>query len=380
MKGRVVFIEVAGGNDKGADGHRRDTMPMVEEVKKKGMDPVVVYYDHERRHELFKAILDSADGYVSRVNPGNIPGGEGHYLEMLRYLNDAGVLGMANADTMVDMGAKDALVKLVGTGLALPDTTAYYSVEELRSGFPVSLSQGERVLKQNRGSTGQGIWHVIVEDDRTFTPGEALPLDTRVKCVEASDNHVEHRTLDDFMTLCEQYIDPDNNGMIVDMRFLPRIKEGEIRILMVGAKPMFVVHKKPRQDDADAFSATLFSGAKYTYDSPENWADLVDDFIAELPEVTRRLGVDRVPLIWTADFMLDNWPDGSDRYVLGEINCSCVGFTSHLDLGIQAAVADEIASTLSALPSLHDHPDGVDPLAAFTVPQPPKPRGRRAGM
>jgi hypothetical protein len=39
---------------------------------------------------------------------------------------------------------------------------------------------------------------------------------------------------------------------------------------MVGAKPIFVVHKKPAEN-ADAFSATLFSGAKYTYDKPENW-------------------------------------------------------------------------------------------------------------
>lgn len=47
--------------------------------------------------------------------------------------------------------------------------------------------------------------------------------------------------------------------MLVDMRFMPRIKEGEIRILMVGDHPIFVVHKKPA-DNADAFSATLFSG------------------------------------------------------------------------------------------------------------------------
>jgi hypothetical protein len=33
--------------------------------------------------------------------------------------------------------------------------------------------------------------------------------------------------------------------MLVDMKFMPRIKEGEIRILMVGANPIFVVHKKP---------------------------------------------------------------------------------------------------------------------------------------
>jgi len=52
------------------------------------------------------------------------------------------------------------------------------------------------------------------------------------------------------------------------MRFLPRIKEGEIRVMLMGAKPLFVIHKKPA-DAKDAFSATLFSGAKYRYDPPE---------------------------------------------------------------------------------------------------------------
>lgn len=63
-----------------------------------------------------------------------------------------------------------------------------------------------------------------------------------------------------------------------------------------------------------------------------------------------------MPLIWTADFMLDNEVDKSDKYVLGEINCSCVGFTSHLDMGIQEVVAEEAirqiehrASTYSCL-------------------------------
>ena len=60
--------------------------------------------------------------------------------------------------------------------------------------------------------------------------------------------------------------------------------EGEIRVLMVGATPIFVVHKKPAEG-ADAFSATLFSGAKYTYDKPEKWSTLVNYFLAKLPDV-----------------------------------------------------------------------------------------------
>ena len=50
-----------------------------------------------------------------------------------------------------------------------------------------------------------------------------------------------------------------------------------------------------------------------------------------------------MPRIWTADVMLDSWPDGSDRYALGEINGSRVGFACYLHLGIQEQVAEEIA-------------------------------------
>ena len=109
---------------------------------------------------------------------------------------------------------------------------------------------------------------------------------------------------------------------------------------MVGSKPVFVVHKKPAEN-ADAFSATLFSGAKYTYDKPEKWQHLVDFFLAKLPGIKSALNEKEVPLIWTADFILD-WNDKKeDEYILGEINCSCVGFTSQLDMGIQESVAEE---------------------------------------
>lgn len=72
--------------------------------------------------------------------------------------------------------------------------------------------------------------------------------------------------------------------MLVDMRFMPRIKEGEIRILMIGSGPVFVVHKKPAEN-ADSFSATLFSGAKYRYDKPEEWKNLVDFFLPKIPMI-----------------------------------------------------------------------------------------------
>ena len=51
------------------------------------------------------------------------------------------------------------------------------------------------------------------------------------------------------------------------------------------------------------------------------------------------LGDYGLPLIWTADFILDTDENGNDRYILGEMNCSCVGFTSQLELAENVADA-----------------------------------------
>ena len=65
-------------------------------------------------------------------------------------------------------------------------------------------------------------------------------------------------------------------------------------------------------------------------------------FVLQLLKHAVAGGDDNIPLIWTASFMLaDDDETGEDTYVLGEINCSCVGFTSELDMGIQEMVAEE---------------------------------------
>jgi len=342
MKKYVVVLEAESGADKYIDGHRRDTMPIVEAILDEGFGAEVIYFRDEWHDEVFKYILEKADAVVVRINPGNLPNGEAKLFETLRRLSDSGVQVMTHPNTMMRFGAKDALSKLADTNLVPDDTYAYYNYEEFKTNFPKSISHGVRVLKQNRGSTGTGIWRVEIVDNKVdYEAGDTLPLDTAIKCTEAVDNHVEYTSLGKFIKFCKQYIEGDN-GMLVDMKFLPRITEGEIRVLMVANEPIFVVHKKPA-NERDAFSATIASGASYNYHEPKEYKELVDMFTNSLPIISDRLGqIKNPPLIWTGDFMLDNDENGNDIYVLGEMNCSCVGFYSHLDMGIQQKVAKEI--------------------------------------
>lgn len=340
MERKVIFFEVQGGNDKGLDGYRKDTMPMIDALKERGQDAEVIFFDITKKDEIFNYVKDNGLAYVSRINPGNLQH-EAAYFDMLRDLCAAGVIGMPHPDAMISYGSKDVLSKLVSTNLVPDDTFAYYTIEAFKAQFPSALAITERVLKQNRGSTGEGIWRVKLVEPLAEGVTE-VPLDAEIKCTEAKDNHVEYWKLDEFMSFCEQYI-TGANGMLIDMRFLPRITEGEIRLFMLRDKPVHVVHKKPA-DSEDAFSATLFSGAQYRYDSPEDWEELVQNFLTQLPQVTNLLGNYDLPLIWTADFMLDTDEFGGDNYILGEMNCSCVGFTSELSLAHQ--VAEEILACI----------------------------------
>jgi hypothetical protein len=337
----IVIFEAEGGSDKGFDGHRKDTLPIVKEINKvEGYHCDILFYRDSWAEQLYEHVKDKYKGYIPRVNPGTIVEGEAGFFAFLRKLSAHGLVGMPHPDVMIKYGAKDALVKLAGTPIVPADTYGYYEVEAFKKQFPLTLSTGERVLKQNRGSTGSGIWRVRLVHPEQAVPGTPLPLDTKLKCTEAVDNHVEERELGEFMEFCEQYI-VGENGQLVDMTFLPRIKEGEIRILLVGTTPVFVVHKKPAEG-AESFSATLFSGAKYTYDKPDKWPDLMKNFELALPQIRDRLGNLPTPLIWCSDFILDWTEDKKDRFILGEINCSCVGFTSQLDYGIQQLIAKEV--------------------------------------
>ena len=83
----IVVFEVEGGSDKYIDGHRKDTMPIVNAIKEKGWHAEVVYFRPEWADDLFTYVSENFDGYISRVNPGNIPGGEKGYFDLLSLIH-----------------------------------------------------------------------------------------------------------------------------------------------------------------------------------------------------------------------------------------------------------------------------------------------------
>merc|ERR1719251_856539 len=160
------------------------------------------------------------------------------------------------------MGAKDALTKIKDKDFGLPDTLGYYSPEEIREGFPKTIAFQKRVVKQNRGSAGEGIWIIELKDKNYCSKyGErSAGMEEMLVCKEANDNHIEEHSVAQFIEWCEngrtdksgewtskgtgKYFEggKEAGGQMVEQRFCPRISEGEARFVMIGRKLYRVEH------------------------------------------------------------------------------------------------------------------------------------------
>jgi 2,3-bisphosphoglycerate-dependent phosphoglycerate mutase len=210
-------------------------------------------------------------------------------------------------------------------------------------------------MKQNRGSSGEGIWIIKLKagnycksfGERSCTDDEVLDL------MEANDNHAETHTVAEFIEFCVngrtsksgtwtskgvgKYLEggKEAGGMLVDQRFCPRIVEGELRYNMVADKLVGIIHKKPKEGGISAVGGT---GSIYTFYGPEEkkFANLTRNFLTkDLGFVMPSLGLadEPIPLWWTTDFILASpvgTPVEEEKWIVGEFNCSCVGVSKCL--------------------------------------------------
>jgi hypothetical protein len=123
--------------------------------------------------------------------------------------------------------------------------------------------------------------------------------------------------------------------VLEDQRFCPRIVESELRFNCIGGFLVSIIHKKSKEGGS---SAGGDAGSIYTSYGPDEvrFADLTKKFLTDdLPLVTPALGLaeEPIPLWWTTDFILDSpegTPAGEEKWIVGEFNCSCVGISKCL--------------------------------------------------
>jgi glutathione synthase/RimK-type ligase-like ATP-grasp enzyme len=197
-----------GGADKSSNGHRYDTVPFVNGMITAGMSCQPIHYKHEE-HDKFFEVVANFDALIVRCNPGQIKddgGDQKKFDDALRKLQSEGkVKGVwPSPDVMEFMGAKDALTKIATLNIGLEDTLTYYEDAAFIEGFKKTMKFQPRVVKQNRGSAGEGIWIIKLKaGDYCSSFGEASCGDDEVlSLMEANDNHAEEHTVAEFIEFC----------------------------------------------------------------------------------------------------------------------------------------------------------------------------------
>jgi len=174
-----------------------------------------------------------------------------------------------------------------------------------------------------------------------------------LKLMEMNDNHIEYHTCAEFLEFCVygedkggkwestfkgKYLEggKEAGGQLVDQRLLPRINEGEVRILMAGDTCQMAIHKKPMGGGLSAVGGN----SEYTYYKPDDakYKNMVQNLYSDIPTLLPCMGLagEPLPLLWTADYIpknpegwskAENATDAETDYVVGEFNCSCVGIS-----------------------------------------------------
>lgn len=291
--------------------------PVFEALAREGVAAEPAVYCEEAGAEVREQLL-GMDGVLVWVDPLSDGRDRKQLDPLLREVAAQGVWVSAHPDVILKMGVKEVLYRTRDLGWGT-ETHHYATPDEFRARFPARVAAGPRVLKQNRGNGGHGVWKVEIGE------GVDEAGDAMVEVLEARrGSEVEFMSLAALMDRCGAYF--ASHGGLIDQMFQARLPEGMIRCYLVQDKVVGFGHqliKALLPPDGAEPGPRIMSGAEDpTFQALR--AAMEDDWV---PAMIRRLEIDPadLPAIWDADFLYGpKTPAGDDSYVLCEINVSGV--------------------------------------------------------
>ncbi len=278
-----------------------------------------------------RAQVLGVDGVLVWVNPIEGNRDRSTLDAMLTDIAAQGVFVSAHPEIIGKMGTKQVLFRTRSMSWGC-DTRLYPTMAALRDELPRCLAAGApRVLKNDRGSSGDGVWKI--EPAAPAAVGAtALAPDTPVRVRYAKRGSVEERMLlQDFLGHCEPHFSA--GGQMIDQLYQSRLTDGMVRCYLVGDRvagfgeqrvnALFTAAPDAPPDTAPEPGPRLY----YPPTRPDFQPLKIKMETEWLPALCRTLGLDReqLPVIWDADFLYGpKTSDGDDTHVLCEINVSSV--------------------------------------------------------
>ena len=308
---------------------------LFEALTARGLQPEPAVYHDDFADEVRRQLM-ALDGVLVWRNPIE-DGRDRSVLDaLLRDVAAAGVFVSAHPDVILKLGTKEVLYRTRDLGWGC-DTYPYRTMDDLRRELPSRLRDGSaRVLKQYRGSGGDGVWKVELASDVGGERGNAnansLLSQTVVRVRHAKRGCVEEKMpLSEFLEQCRPYL--EGHGRMIDQAYQSRLPEGMIRCYLVhdkvagfGHQAINALYPAPAGAPPDAAPPP----GPRLYHPPH-------DAGVPVAQAPARTGMGPgsaapagnryhdLPVLWDCDFLLGPKNDsGEDTYVLCEINVSSV--------------------------------------------------------
>lgn len=301
-----------------ADPNESRFAALFDAFAKAGVSAVPAVY-HDDFVDEVAAQLREVDGVLVWCNPIESGRRRDGLDAMLREVAQTGTFVSSHPDAVLRLGTKDVLVDVRDLPFG-SDAVRVESLAQLAEELPDRLRRGARVLKQQRGQSGNGVW-------RVECMGESPELLVR-HAQRGSEQ--ERLGLSELLEHLAPYFEASNGGHMIDQAWQPRLAEGMVRAYLVGDRVAGFGHQAinalyPARDGAPAprpgprlyHPATMpeFQALKRKMET--EWVELL----------RRRVGLstEQLPMLWDCDFLLgEPTADELDRYVLCEINVSSV--------------------------------------------------------
>jgi hypothetical protein len=316
-----------------------------EELAAVGIHTEPAVYDEVFADEVREQLL-TADGVLVWVDPIHEGKTRAALDALLRDVAARGPWVSAHPDVILKMGVKEVLYRTKHLGWG-SDTHLYRTTAEFGAAFPARLqSSGPRVIKQNRGNGGQGVWKVEQIPTRTGTVDNVRVLHAQ------RGSMPQHLPLREFMARCEPYF--AWGGCIIDQPFQPRLPDGMIRCYMGTDKVVGFGHQlikaliPPPPEGPDSPAAQPGPRIMHGADAAPFQAlraKMEDEWTPQMMDVLG-IAAASLPIIWDADFLYGpQTASGEDTYVLCEINVSsCFAIPDQAPAAIARSVRKRLSN------------------------------------